>query len=224
MINPLDGAKIAVGALKVNVMRSLLTMLGIVIGVGAVIVMVAVGAGAREMIGAQIRSIGSNLILIVPGATVQGGARLGSGSVHTLRSTDAEAIAKECPAVKLTAPIWGEVTQAVYGNRNWRTRVTGTNEHNFLIREWPIRSGRMFTPEEEKRAAKVAVLGLTVVENLFGDAYPLGKVIRIKSVPFTIIGVLDRKGQSPRGDDQDDAIYVPLRTSQVQTFWDTLSR
>ena len=128
MINPFDGAKIAIGALKVNVMRSLLTMLGIVIGVGAVIVMVAVGAGAREMIGAQIRSIGSNLILVVPGATVQGGARLGSGSVHTLRSTDAEAIAKECPAVKLTAPIWGEVTQAVYGNRNWRTRVTGTNE------------------------------------------------------------------------------------------------
>jgi putative ABC transport system permease protein len=180
--------------------------------------MVAVGAGAREMIGAQIRSIGSNLILIVPGATVQGGARLGSGSVHTLRSTDAEAIAKECPAVKLTAPIWGEVTQAVYGNRNWRTRVTGTNEHNFLIREWPIRSGRMFTPEEEKRAAKVAVIGLTVADNLFGEAYPLGKVIRIKSVPFTVIGVLDRKGQSPRGDDQDDAIYVPLRTSQYRLF------
>ena len=159
MINPLDGAKIAVGALKVNVMRSLLTMLGIVIGVGAVIVMVAVGAGAREMIGEQIRSIGSNLILIIPGATTQGGARLGSGSVHTLKSTDAEAIAKECPAVKLTAPIWGDVAQAGLRNRNWQTRVTGTNEHNFLIREWPIRSGRMFTPEEEKRAAKVAVPG-----------------------------------------------------------------
>jgi putative ABC transport system permease protein len=218
MINPLDGAKIAVGALKVNVMRSLLTMLGIVIGVGAVIVMVAVGTGAREMIGDQIRSIGSNLILVIPGATQQGGARLGSGSVHTLRSTDADAIAKECSAVKLTAPNWGDVTQVVYGNRNWRTRVTGTNENSFLIRDWPIRSGRMFTPEEEKRAAKVAVVGLTVVENLFGDTYPLGKVIRIKSVPFTIIGVLDRKGQSPRGDDQDDAIYVPLRTSQYRLF------
>jgi putative ABC transport system permease protein len=218
MINPLDGAKIAVGALKVNVMRSLLTMLGIVIGVGAVIVMVAVGAGAREMIGEQIRSIGSNLILIIPGATTQGGARLGSGSVHTLKSTDADAIAKECSAVKLTAPMWGDVAQAVYGNRNWRTRVSGTNENSFLIREWPIHSGRMFTPEEEKRAAKVAVVGLTVVENLFGEVYPLGKVIRIKSVPFTIIGVLDRKGQSPRGDDQDDAIFVPLRTSQYRLF------
>jgi len=218
VISPLDGAKIAVGALKVNVMRSLLTMLGIVIGVGAVIVMVAVGTGAREMIGDQIRSIGSNLILVIPGATQQGGARLGSGSVHTLRSTDADAIAKECSAVKLTAPNWGDVTQVVYGNRNWRTRVTGTNENSFLIRDWPIRSGRMFTPEEDKRAAKVAIIGLTVVENLFGDIYPLGKVIRIKSVPFTIIGVLDRKGQSPRGDDQDDAIYVPLRTSQYRLF------
>ncbi len=118
----------------------------------------------------------------------------------------------------MTAPNWGDVAQAVYGNRNWRTRVTGTNENSFLIRDWPIRSGRMFTPEEDKRAAKVAIIGLTVVENLFGDIYPLGKVIRIKSVPFTVIGVLDRKGQSPRGDDQDDAIYVPLRTSQYRLF------
>lgn len=218
MINPLESVKIAVGALRVNVMRSLLTMLGIVIGVGAVIVMVAVGAGAREMIGEQIRSIGSNLILVVPGAMFQGGARLGSGSVHTLRSTDAEAIAKECPAVKLTAPNWGDVTQVVYGNRNWRTRISGTWESNFLIRDWPIRYGRMFTPEEEKRAAKVAVVGQTVIENLFGDTYPLGKAVRIKSVPFTIIGVLERKGQSPRGDDQDDAVFVPLRTSQYRLF------
>jgi putative ABC transport system permease protein len=218
MINPLDGMKIAIAALRVNVLRSLLTMLGIVIGVAAVIVMVAVGAGAREMIGDQIRSIGSNLILVVPGATVAGGARLGSGSVHTLKSSDAEAIAKECSAVRLAAPIWGEVTQAVHGNRNWRTRVTGTWETNFLIRDWPVRHGRMFTPEEEKRAAKVALLGQTVAENLFGDTYALGKVVRIKSVPFTVIGVLDRKGQSPRGDDQDDAIFVPLKTAQYRLF------
>lgn len=218
MISPMDGVKIAGSALKVNVMRSLLTMLGIVIGVGAVIVMVAVGGGAREMIGEQIRSIGSNLILVIPGAVQQGGVRLGSGSVHTLRSSDADAIAKECSAVKYTAPNWGDVTQVVYANKNWRTRVTGTNENNFLIREWPIGYGRMFTREEEGRAAKVAVVGQTVVENLFGDAYPLGKVIRIKSVPFTIIGVLDRKGQSPRGDDQDDSIYVPLKTSQYRLF------
>ncbi|MFH0959680.1 MAG: ABC transporter permease [Pseudomonadota bacterium] len=218
MINFVDGVKIAVGALKVNVMRSLLTMLGIVIGVGAVIVMVAVGAGAREMIGDQIRSIGSNLILVVPGATISSGVRLGSGSVHTLKASDAEAIAKECPAVKITAPNWGEVTQVVHGNKNWKTRVSGTNENSFLIRDWPIRYGRMFTREEEKRAAKVAIVGQTVVENIFGDTYPLGKIIRIKSVPFTIIGVLERKGQSPRGDDQDDAVFVPLRTSQYRLF------
>jgi putative ABC transport system permease protein len=218
MINPLDGVKIALGALKVNVLRALLTMLGIVIGVGAVIVMVAVGAGARQMIGDQIRSIGSNLILVIPGATVQGGARMGSGSVHTLKSTDAEAIIRECSAVKLAAPNWGEVTQVVYANRNWRTRVTGTWESSFEIREWPILSGRLFTREEDKQAAKVTVLGQTVAENLFGDTYPLGKMVRIKSVPFTVIGVLDRKGQSPRGDDQDDAVFVPLRTSQNRLF------
>jgi len=218
MINPLDGVRIAIGALKVNVMRSLLTMLGIVIGVGAVIVMVAVGAGARELIGDQIRSIGSNMILVVPGATTQGGARMGSGSVHTLKASDAESIIKECPAVKFAAPIWGNVTQVVYGNRNWRTRVTGTTRDYYAVREWTIHQGRIFTPEEEQRAAKVALIGQTVAENLMGDTHALGKIIRIQNVPVTVIGVLERKGQSPRGDDQDDAVFVPLKTSQYRLF------
>jgi putative ABC transport system permease protein len=218
MINPLDGLRIAFEALRVNLMRSVLTMLGIVIGVGAVIVMVAIGAGAREMIGAQIRSIGSNLILVVPGATTQGGARLGTGSVHTLKSSDADAIEKECRAVKYAAPVWGEVTQVVYGNRNWRTRVTGTYRNYFDIREWAIRHGRFFSNDEEHRGSKVAIVGITVVENLLGEVYPVGKIIRIKNVPFTIIGVLERKGQSPRGDDQDDAIFVPLKTAQHRLF------
>ncbi len=218
MINPFDGVKIALGALRVNVMRSLLTMLGIVIGVAAVIVMVAVGAGAREMIGSQIKSIGSNLIMVVPGASTQSGARMGAGSVHTLTSEDAEAIALECPAVKFVAPIWGQVTQVVYGNRNWRTRVSGTTTDYFPVREWTIRFGRVFTPQEEQRAAKVAVVGTTVVENLMGDTYPLGKTIRIQNVPFRIIGVMESKGQSPRGNDQDDSIYIPLRTAQYRLF------
>ncbi len=218
MTNPLDGIRIAVDALRVNVLRSLLTMLGIVIGVGAVIVMVAVGAGAREMIGEQIRSIGSNLILVVPGASTSGGARLGSGSVHTLKSTDAEAILKEAPAVRFVAPVWGEVNQVVYGNRNWRTRITGTTRDYFPVREWKLASGRLFTPEEENRAAKVVILGKTVVENLLGNEYPLGKVVRIKSVPFVVIGVLHKKGQSPRGEDQDDSAYVPLKTAQYRLF------
>ncbi|MBI5251323.1 MAG: ABC transporter permease [Desulfomonile tiedjei] len=218
MIGPLDGLQIAVGALRVNIMRSLLTMLGIVIGVGAVIVMVAVGAGAREMIGQQIRSIGSNLILVVPGASMTGGARMGSGSVHTLKSSDAEAIAKELPAVRYAAPVWGEVTQVVYGNRNWRTRVTGTTKDYFPVREWKTWYGRMFTAEEEATAAKVAIVGTSVVDNLMGETYPLGKVVRIKNVPFTVIGVLEKKGQSPRGDDQDDVIFVPLKTAQYRLF------
>ena len=218
MINPLDGLGIAVGALRVNVMRSLLTMLGIVIGVAAVIVMVAVGAGARELIGEQIRSIGSNLILVVPGATTQGGARMGSGSVHSLKASDADAMIRECSAVKLAAPVWGNVTQVVHGNRNWRTRVTGTTQDYFPVREWKLRSGRIFSPEEEKQASKVAVIGGTVAENLFGESYPLGKIIRIKSVPFVVIGVLERKGQSPRGDDQDDAVFVPLKTAHYRLF------
>ena len=218
MLSTLDGGKIAVGALRVNVLRSLLTMLGIMIGVGAVIVMVAIGAGARDMIGNQIRSIGSNLVLVIPGATQQGGVRFGSGSIHTLRSTDAEAMVKECSAVKTAAPVWGDVTQVVHGNRNWRTRVTGTWDTTFAIREWRIRYGRMFSKEEEQRAAKVAMIGQTVVENLFPETSPLGKVIRIKSVPFTVVGVLERKGQSPRGEDQDDAVFVPLKTAQYRLF------
>ncbi|MGO9121898.1 MAG: ABC transporter permease [Desulfomonilaceae bacterium] len=218
MISAFDGVKIAVGALRVIVMRSLLTMLGIVIGVAAVIVMVAVGTGARELIGAQIRSIGGNLILVIPGAPTQTGVRLGAATVHTLRASDAEAIAKELPAVKLAAPIWGEATQAVYGNRNWRTRITGTTGDYFPVREWTIQSGRFLSPEEEHRAAKVCVIGQTVLENLMPDTFPLGKLLRIKSVPFSIIGVLERKGQSPRGDDQDDIIFVPLKTAQNRLF------
>jgi putative ABC transport system permease protein len=218
MISPVDGVKIAVSALQVNVMRSLLTMLGIVIGVAAVIVMVAVGAGARELIGAQIRSIGSNLILVVPGATLQGGARMGAASVHTLTDADSQSILRDCPAVNRAAPVWAQVTQVVYGNRNWRTRVTGTTDHYFPVREWDVRHGRLFSSAEEQRAAKVCVVGTTVAENLMGSEYPVGKIIRVHNVPFQIIGVLESKGQSPRGDDQDDTIFVPLKTAQYRLF------
>jgi len=218
VLSPLDAMRIATDALRVNVMRSLLTMLGIVIGVGAVIVMVAVGAGAREMIGAQIRSIGSNLLLVVPGATTQSGVSMGAATVHTLVNADAEAIERDCPAVKHTAPVWGEVTQAVFGNKNWRTRITGTTNEYFLIREWSLRYGRDFTAQEERRAAKVCILGSTVVDNLMGSTYVLGQIVRIQNVPFQVIGVLESKGQSPRGEDQDDAIFVPIKTSQTRLF------
>ncbi len=218
----LSSLKVALRALQINKMRSFLTMLGIIIGVGAVIIMVAIGSGASEMIAQQIASMGSNLLIVIPGATTAGGARMGFGSVSTLTSDDAKAIKDECSAVKAVAPIWGGVTQVVYGNQNWNTGVNGTTPDFFEIREWPMASGRVFNDQEITGAVKVAVVGQSVVENLFGSDNPLGQVIRIKKVPFTVIGVLSSKGQSARGDDQDDVVYIPLTTSQKKVFGSAL--
>ncbi len=218
----LSSLKVALRALQINKMRSFLTMLGIIIGVGAVIIMVAIGSGASEMIAQQIASMGSNLLIVIPGATTAGGARMGFGSVSTLTSDDAKAIKDECSAVKAVAPIWGGVTQVVYGNQNWNTGVNGTTPDFFEIREWPMASGRVFNDQEITGAVKVALVGQSVVENLFGSGNPLGQVIRIKKVPFTVIGVLSSKGQSARGDDQDDVVYIPLTTSQKKVFGSAL--
>lgn len=223
-MKPFSSLKVALRALQVNKMRSFLTMLGIIIGVGAVIIMVAIGSGARQMIAEQIASMGSNLLIVIPGATTAGGARMGGGSASTLTSDDAKAIQDDCPAVKDVAPIWGGVTQVVYGNQNWSTGVQGTLPSFFDIREWPLHSGRNFTDQEMTGAAKVAIVGLTVVENLFGSENPLGQIIRIKKVPFTIVGVLSNKGQSSQGQDQDDAVYVPLTTSQKKLFGSKLPK
>jgi putative ABC transport system permease protein len=214
----LSSLKVALRALQINKMRSFLTMLGIIIGVGAVIIMVAIGSGASEMIAKQIASMGSNLLIVIPGATTSGGARMGFGSMSTLTSDDAKAIRDECSAVKAVGPIWGGVTQVVYGNQNWNTGVNGTLPEYFEIRDWPIALGRIFNDQEITGAVKVALLGQSVVDNLFGTQNPLGQIIRIKKVPFTIIGVLAPKGQSARGDDQDDIIYIPLTTAQKKVF------
>jgi putative ABC transport system permease protein len=218
MISPIEGLKIAALTLGANVMRSLLTVLGIVIGVAAVIVMVAVGAGAREMIGAQIKSIGGNLLLIIPGATTQSGARMGAGTVHTLTDSDAVAIRRECSAVSALAAIWGEVAQVVHKGRNWRARVSGVHRDYFTIRDWDLAYGRVFSPREARLGSKVCVLGDTVARELFGSRYPIGKTIRIAKVPCVVIGVTVPKGQSPRGRDQDDAVWVPLKTAQLRLF------
>jgi putative ABC transport system permease protein len=220
----LSSLKVALRALRVNKMRSFLTMLGIIIGVGAVIVMVAIGAGASDMISKQIASMGSNMMMVLPGATTAGGARMGLGSVSTLTSDDARAIKEDCPAVKEVASIWGGVTQVVYGNQNWNTGVNGTPPSFFTIREWPIESGRFYTEQEDAGSVKVAVVGQSVVDNLFGSENPLGQIIRIKKVPFTVVGVLSRKGQSARGDDQDDVVYIPLSTSQKKVFGSALPK
>ncbi|MDI6790183.1 MAG: ABC transporter permease [Thermodesulfobacteriota bacterium] len=199
-------------------MRSVLTMLGIIIGVAAVVVMVAIGSGASAKITAQIESVGSNLLIVIPGATTAGGVRMGSGTVSTLTLADSEAIVQNCPSVARVAPVWGGIAQAVYGNQNWSTGVTGTTPSMFAIRDWTLTAGRFFTVQETKAAAKVALLGQTVVNNLFGGADPIGEIVRIKKMPMQVIGVLAVKGQSPRGDDQDDAIYVPITTAQKRLF------
>ncbi|MBP8984238.1 MAG: ABC transporter permease [Syntrophobacterales bacterium] len=210
--------KISFRALRVNKMRSGLTMLGIIIGVGAVITMVAIGTGASLRISQQIASVGSNLIVILPGSTTSGGIRMGSGSQQTLTKDDADAILKECPAVAQVAPIMNGVAQVVYGNMNWSTGVIGTTPSILDVRDWPLYSGRNFTEQDVRSATKVCLLGQTVVDNLFGAADPVGQIVRIKKLPFTVVGVLDRKGQSQHGQDQDDTIFIPVTTAQKKIF------
>jgi putative ABC transport system permease protein len=196
-------------------------MLGIIIGVGAVITMLAVGTGASERISQQIASMGSNLIIVLPGSTTSGGLRMGFGSQPTLTKDDAEAILKECPAVSAVAPILNGAAQVVYGNQNWSTGVFGTTPSILEIRDWALHSGRNFTEQDIRSATKVCLLGQTVVDNLFGATDPIGQIIRIKKLPFTIIGVLESKGQSPQGQDQDDTIFIPVTTAQKKIFGTT---
>ncbi len=218
MINIPSTIKISFRALWVNKMRSALTMLGIIIGVGAVITMVAVGSGASRKISEQISSMGSNLLIILPGSTTAGGVRMGSGSQPTLSMGDAEAILKECPAVSEVAPTLGGVAQIIYGHMNWSTGVVGTTPGMLAVREWELSAGRPFTQQDVKSATKVCLLGQTVVDNLFGDQNPIGQTIRIKNVPFTVIGILSQKGQSAQGQDQDDTIMIPVTTAQKKLF------
>ena len=218
MINIPSTIKISFRALRVNKMRSGLTMLGIIIGVGAVIAMVAVGAGASRQIAEQISSMGSNLLIVLPGAATSGGARMGAGSQQTLTMADAEAIQRECPAVSEAAPIHNGTAQVVYRHMNWSTGISGTTPNLLIVRDWSLAAGRPFTTQDVKSAAKVCLLGQTVVDNLFNEQDPLGQIIRIKNIPFTVIGVLAPKGQDARGQDQDDTILVPVTTAQKKLF------
>ena len=218
MINLAATVKISLRSLRVNKMRSALTMLGIIIGVAAVITMLAVGRGASNKISEQISAVGSNLIIVLPGSTTTGGIRLGSGAIQNLNRADADAIKSECSAVSTTAPILNGGAQIVYGNQNWATVVYGTDESMVEIRDWTLAIGRNFYEQEIRSAAKVCILGQTVVDNLFGNNDPIQQIIRIKKVPFTVIGVLDSKGQSMMGQDQDDIIYVPVTTAQRNLF------
>jgi putative ABC transport system permease protein len=211
-------ARIAVRALRVNKLRSALTMLGIVIGVGAVITMVAVGAGAQARVAEQIQSLGSNMIIVLSGSVLAGGVRMGSGSQLTITEDDAWAIQREIAAVAAAAPTSRGGAQVVYGNLNWATGIQGVTLEFFTTREWDVADGRLFSQEEIDGAGKVALVGQTVAGNLFGDGEPLGQVIRIKNVPFTVIGVLERKGQTTFGQDQDDTVLIPLSTAKKKVL------
>jgi putative ABC transport system permease protein len=213
-MNVWASARIALRALRVNKLRSALTMLGIVIGVGAVITMVAVGSGAQARVAEQIQSLGSNLIIVLSGSTTSGGVRLGHGSQLTITEEDAWAIQREIPLVQAAAPSMRGTGQAVYGNLNWSTIIQGVTPEYFEVREWSVIAGKPLGQEDVDGATKVALVGQTVVKNLFGDTDPLGQVIRIRKVPFTVIGVLDRKGQNTWGQDQDDTILIPLSTAK----------
>jgi putative ABC transport system permease protein len=207
--------RIALRALARNKLRSTLTMLGIIIGVGAVIAMVALGQGAQEQVQKQIAALGSNMLFVGSGTMNRGGLRMGNGNTQTLVNDDVQAIMRECPAVSLAAPGSGTGAQVVFGNDNWGTRINGTEPQYFDIREWSFSEGTSFTPEDVVMAANVAVIGETVRKNLFGAVDPVGQTIRISNLPFKVIGVLIAKGQSAAmGDDQDDTIVIPITTLQ----------
>ncbi|HEX7513861.1 MAG TPA: ABC transporter permease, partial [Candidatus Methylomirabilis sp.] len=186
--------------------------------VGAVIAMVAVGSGATQRIQEQIASIGSNLLMVLPGSATSGGMRMGFGSTMTLTEDDARAIATEIPGVRTASGSMRGTAQLVFGNQNWSTAIQGTAPDYLEIRDWDLDSGRFFTQEDLDGATKVAVLGQTVKDNLFGDGDAVGQVVRIKKVPFTIIGTLARKGQTSWGQDQDDVVIIPLSTAKKRVL------
>jgi len=217
-MNLLATLRIAMNALRVNKLRSSLTMLGIIIGVAAVITMIAVGAGAQSRVEEQIKSLGSNLMIIIPGSTTASGVRLGAGANQNLTEDDALAIQKEVPEVQVAAPSTRGTGQVIAGNTNWSTQIYGVTPDYFEAREWPLLEGRMFEQAELNSSYKVAIVGQTVAKQLFGDMSPMDQTIRIKKVPFIIIGVLDRKGQSMMGQDQDDVVMVPLSTARNRLF------
>jgi putative ABC transport system permease protein len=208
--------KVAIHALGRNKMRSGLTMLGIIIGVGAVIAMVAIGQGASAQIQAQIANLGNNMLFVMSGSQSQGGMRGGAGSVTTFTPEDVDAIERECPSVKAASPSVRANGQLIYGNQNWvaSSGISGTNEKFPDIRLWPIAEGDFFTEGDVRTAARVCVIGKTVKDSLFSGSDPVGQTMRIRNLPFRVIGVLSAKGQNQYGQDQDDTVILPYTTAQ----------
>jgi putative ABC transport system permease protein len=210
----ISSVHIAFGALTTNKLRSALTMLGIVIGVASVIATVAIGSGATQRIQDQIASIGSNIIIITPGSTSSSGVRLGTGNAVTLSQADATDIPAQCSDVAFAAPYVRGSAQVVNGNNNWATTIYGVTPDYLIVRQLTVADGAEFAQQDVDSANDVAVLGKTPVDNLFGGVDPIGQTIRIKNVPFTVVGVLTAKGQSAQGQDQDDVILLPISTAK----------
>ena len=199
-------------ALAANTLRSILTMLGIIIGVAAVITMIAVGRGATDRVQEQMKGLGSNIMLVMPGGLTAGGVRLGASTGQGLSEDDANAIARDVPEVQVAAPSMRTGAQVIAGNTNWSTSIMGATNDYLEAREWPLQSGRAFEAAEIQGSSKVAMIGQTVATQLFGESDPLDQVIRVKKVPVTIIGLLAPKGQNSLGQDQDDIVIVPIST------------
>jgi putative ABC transport system permease protein len=211
-MNLLAALRSALRALSANALRSVLTMLGIIIGVAAVITMIAVGRGATDRVQEQMKGLGSNIMLVIPGGVSQAGVRLGAQTRQRLTEEDAQAIAFEIPEVQVAAPTSRTNGQLVYGNANWGTSIIGVNNDYLEARDWPLASGRTFDAAELAGSAKVAWIGSTVARELFGEEDPVEKMVRVRNIPMTVIGVLSPKGQNSMGQDQDDAIMIPLST------------
>ncbi len=210
--------KMATVSLRINKMRSMLTSLGIIIGVSAVIIMLAVGTGASKKIASDMESMGSNLLMIRSASAKSGGVRMGMGTRPTLTMKDSIAIETKARGVLAVAPYSAESKQLTYGNQNWSTSVAGTTMDYFLIRNYEMDSGRGFLPEDNKNSTKVAIIGQTVSTELFGDVDPIGKTIRIGNIPFKVVGLLKSKGASGMGQDQDDIVFIPITTAQRKVF------
>ncbi len=214
MFNVLEIYKVALVALRRSPMRTALTMLGVIIGVGCVVAMVAIGQGATAAIQSQIGALGTNFLLIHSGSHARGGVHGGAGSVQNLTPEDAAAMTRECPSVAIADPGVRTGAQIVFGDQNWFSSIQGVGPGYPTIRAWAVAKGSFLTQEDVKAASKVAVLGQTVVDNLFGETDPIGQIVRVKGVPFRVVGVLDRKGGSAMGQDQDDLVCVPYTTAQ----------
>lgn len=210
-----ESVLIAFEGLKANKLRAFLTMLGIIIGVGAVVAMISLGLGVQQKIQNSIAGLGSNLLIVTPGAnSPSGGVRLAAGSNITLTKQDAKAIGQQISGINSVAPAVSQQFQVIHGNQNWKTSVQGTTPEFLAIRSFEVASGRFFSTSDEDTRARVAVIGQTVANNLFGDVSPVGQTMRIGQAPFRVIGVLGSKGQSSMGSDQDDVVIVPLTTAQ----------